>query len=272
MEPITGVFRSAKTATETAAALHRVGFPHSRINLLLPGTPEKQIHDVPTSEMEQPGAVGAAFGGVLGGALGMVAGYGLGVGVTALIPGVGPVIAVGIAAAALLGAGGAVGGAIAGAAKDHRNTQGLPADELFFYEDALRQGKSVVIVFAADAQEEERARYVMSNGRAESLDAAREAWWIGLRDAEREHYQALGENFEADQEAYRTGFEAALHPDLRWKSAVQAMDLLAERYPDLWENQAFRHGFERGQAYWSKRNPEAATSGSTAVPSSTISS
>jgi hypothetical protein len=200
----------------------------------------------------------------------MVTGYGLGVGVTALIPGVGPVVAVGIAAAALLGAGGAVGGAIAGSAKDHRNTQGLPADEVFFYEDALRQGKSVVIVFAVDAQEAERARYVMSNSRAESLDAAREAWWIGLRDAERQHYHAFGENFEEDQDAYRTGFEAALQPDLRWKSSVQAMDVLAERFPDLWKTVAFRHGFERGQNYWSRRHPEASASGSSPVPSSTI--
>ena len=170
-------------------------------------------------------------------------------------------IAVGIGAAALLGAGGAVSGAIAGASRDHRNTQGLPADEVFFYEDALRQGRSVVIVFAADSKEAERARYVMSNGRAESLDAAREAWWIGLRDAEREEYQALGEDFEADQDAYRAGFEAALQPDLRWKSSVQAMDLLAERFPDTWNTGPFRRGFERGQNYWSRRHPESSATG-----------
>jgi hypothetical protein len=177
---------------------------------------------------------------------------------------------VGIAAGALLGAGGAVSGAIAGASRDHRNTEGFPADEVFFYEDALRQGRSVLVAFAVDQQEAERARYVMSRGRAESLDAAREAWWIGLRDAERGHYQALGRNFEKDQATYRTGFEAALQPDLRWRSSVQAMDYVAERFPHLWNTEPFRRGFERGQVYWSKRHPESSAMGSSAVPSSTM--
>ncbi len=59
---------------------------------------------------------------------------------TVLIPGVGPVLAVGLAAAAILGIGGAVGGAAAGAALEKDSTTGLPADELFVYKDALRQG------------------------------------------------------------------------------------------------------------------------------------
>jgi hypothetical protein len=266
MEPITGVFRSSRAASETAASLQQCGIPQDRINLMLPGASEQDVHDVPTSDMEQPGAVGAAFGGVLGGTLGMVTGYGLGVGFTALIPGVGPVVAVGIAAAALLGATGAVGGAIAGASRDRENTEGLPADEVFFYEDALRQGRSVVIAIADNEEQAERGREVLARAGAESLDAAREAWWIGLRDAEREHYLALGRNFEADQAAYRTGFEAALHPDVRWKSSVQAMDFLAAKYPDLWNTDAFRTGFERGQAYWSKRHPEGAAVPFTPVP------
>src|SRR6185436_16836282 len=109
MKPVTGVFRSRQTASEAAAALEAAGISRDQINLLLPGASEEQVHSVPTSDMEQPGAVGAAFGGVLGGAVGMVTGFGLGVGLTAMIPGVGPVVAAGIAAAALLGAGGAVG-------------------------------------------------------------------------------------------------------------------------------------------------------------------
>jgi hypothetical protein len=206
--------------------------------------------------MEQPGAVGGAFGGVLGGALGMVAGFELGVGVTALLPGVGPVVGVGIAAAALLGAGGAIGGAILGSSGDQQHTQGLPADELFFYEDALRQGRSLVIVMTADGDEAERARKVLAENSAESLDAARDAWWVGLRDAEEQHYSALGRNFEHDQKVYRAGFEAALQRDLRGKTSVQAMDYLAERYPLIWNTEPFRRGFERGQIYWANAQSE----------------
>src|SRR5262249_10243006 len=161
MEPVTGVFRSNEDARAAIAALDRAGFARDRMNLLLPGTAGRKVRSMPTSDMEQPGAVGAAFGGVLGGALGMVAGFELGVGVTAMLPGVGPVVGVGIAAAALLGAGGAIGGAILGSESDQQNTQGLPADEVFFYEDALRQGRSLVIALTADGDEAERARRVL---------------------------------------------------------------------------------------------------------------
>src|SRR5690242_3809342 len=184
MEPVTGVFREYEKARAAVAALGNAGFSGDRVNLLSPGSNEHL--PVPKSEMEQPGAVGAAFGGVLGGALGMVAGFELGVGFTALLPGVGPVVGVGVAAAALLGAGGAIGGALIGSAGDEQNTQGLPADEIFFYEDALKQGKSLVIVLTADGDEAERARKVLAGNGAESLDGARESWWVGLVDAEKE--------------------------------------------------------------------------------------
>ena len=42
------------------------------------------------------------------------------------------------------------------------------------------------------------------------VDAAREEWWVGLRSAEKEHYRALGGNFENAELDYRRGFEAAL--------------------------------------------------------------
>ena len=75
------------------------------------------------------------------------------------------------------------------------------------------------------------------------------AGWIGLRDAEAEHYRALGENFEKSEEQYRTGFEAALRRDLRGKSFVKGMDYLKSGYPDMWQSPSFRHGFNRGQVY-----------------------
>ena len=76
---------------------------------------------------------------------------------TILIPGVGPVLAVGIAAAAILGVGGAVGGAAAGAALEKDSTMGLPADELFVYKDALKQGRSVILVEAQNDDEAAKA-------------------------------------------------------------------------------------------------------------------
>ena len=46
---------------------------------------------------------------------------------------------------------------------------------------------------------------------AESIDAARESWWLSLRDAEEAHYQTTGGNFQTDEANYRRGFEAALN-------------------------------------------------------------
>jgi len=206
------------------------------------------VHSVPVSETEQPG-VGKAIGGAVGAALGMAGGFELGVGITALVPGVGPVLAAGLAGMALLGAGGAVTGAALGSKADQDTTEGLPADEIFFYEDALRQGRTVVIVMANGATEAHRAQEILAEAGAESLDAARNAWWIGLRNAESEHYRALGYNFETDHEIYRRGFEAALRRATRGKSYSDAAAYLKSEYSDLWEKEPFRAGYARGRQY-----------------------
>src|SRR5436853_3042873 len=100
---------------------------------------------------------------------------------TLVVAGVGPVLAAGVAAAALLGAGGAVGGTVVGGTLEEESTTGLPADEFFVYKDALRQGRSVLFVQARDHNEAARARQTLEKAAAESVDAAREEWWIGLR-------------------------------------------------------------------------------------------
>ena len=259
METVAGVFRSVEAARRGTAQVRRVGIPAERVNLLLPGVSEEEIHRIPTSQTEQPG-MGGAIGGVVGAALGMAAGFDLGVGATALIPGVGPVLAVGIVGAALLGVGGGVSGAALGGAAERVSTPGIPADEVFFYEDALRQGRSLVIVLANEADERNRVRTALAKEGAESIDAAREAWWIGLRDAEKEHYEALGENFAAGQDDYRKGFEAGLRRECRGRSVDEARDCLQAASPNEWKSKAFRAGFERGMAYREKAESEGARS------------
>jgi hypothetical protein len=248
MQAVAGVFRTREDAAHGFRELRRAGFSPDDINLLSPGSPADAAEAIPVSETEQPG-VGKAIGGVVGAALGMAGGFELGVGVTALVPGVGPVLAAGLAGMALLGIGGAAAGAKAGEAAERKSTPGLPADEVFFYEDAVRQGRTVIIVMANGATEGRRAQEILAEAGAEALDAARRAWWIGLRDAESEHYQALGYNFEADHETYRAGFEAALRRDLRGRSYSSASSLLKNDYPAIWEHEAFRAGYARGQEY-----------------------
>jgi hypothetical protein len=232
---VTGVFRSRGRAENAAVELRQMGL--RSVNLLIPGDTAAQVSAVPTSETEQPG-MGKAVGGVLGGALGMAAGMELGAAAaTILIPGVGPVLAVGLAAAAILGVGGAVGGAAAGAALEKDSTAGLPADELFVYKDALKQGRSVIFVEARDEDEAAQANNALAIAGAESIDAARDEWWIGLRSAEKEHYHSLGGDFEDAERDYRQGFEAALR---NGSSAASADGAASE---------AYRHGYERGIAY-----------------------
>jgi len=248
METVAGVFRDSESARRAAGDLGRAGFPRDQVNLLLPGATEQEVHSISTSETEQPG-VGGAIGGVVGGAIGLAGGFELGVAATALIPGVGPVLAFGVAAAALLGAGGVTAGAMLGGKADAQSTEGVPSDEVFFYEDALRQGRSLVVMLAKSSAEATSARRLLEAAGAESVDAARENWWLGLRDVEQEHYRALGHNFELDQDAYRAGFESALHIECRGKSLEQAADCCQRRYPDTWDSEAFRRGFERGREY-----------------------
>ena len=255
MRAVAGVFHNRETADRGYAELRRAGFSPDDINYLAPGASEEQIHATPVSTTEQPG-MGKALGGVVGGALGAAGGFPLGVGLTALVPGVGPVLAAGLAGMALLGAGGAMAGAKAGAAAEEESTVGLPADEIFFYEDALRNGRTVLIVMANGATEAHRAQEILGEAGAESIDAARDAWWIGLRDAEAEHYQALGYDFQVEQErGYRYGFEAALRRQTRGKSHADAAEYLKREFPDYWDSEWFRAGFARGRQYQEQRAP-----------------
>jgi hypothetical protein len=232
MTTVAGVFRTRERAQCAARDLSESGLQN--INLIAPDSKEKADAESVIAS-EQPG-MGAALGGVLGGALGIAGGLELGTAATSLLlPGVGPVLAIGAGVAALFAAAGVAGGAAAGAALEQASTPGLPADELFVYKDALRQGRSVLFVHAEDSAQADIARKILKGDGAESTDAAREEWWIGLRSAEKEHYIAQGRDFETDEKAYRCGFEAA----------VCAPDTTAP--PD--ESEAYRCGFERGKEY-----------------------
>ena len=250
METVAGIFHSRADAGRAAANLRAAGVDKDRINLFMPGTSEEELEaTVPTTETEQPG-MGKALGGAVGGALGVAGGMEIGATVASLfVPGVGPVIAAGLLGAALLGAGGAATGMAAGGALESDIAAGLPHDELYIYEDALRKGHSVIIAFAEDGAQADAARSVLARAGAESIDAARESWWLGLRGAEQEKYVEHGRDFSKDEPLYRLGFEAALHPRTRGKSYQEAADHLRERHGDVCSEDIFRRGYDRGQAY-----------------------
>src|SRR5918911_2267577 len=145
MKTVAGIFNTRGDAERAVERLRALGLAEENISLLTPGTtPEELDEQVPTTETEQPG-MGKALGGTVGAAIGVAGGLQLGSALASLlVPGVGPVLAFGVIGAALLGAGGAAAGVAAGDAMEENIAVGLPHDELFVYEDALRQGRTVV--------------------------------------------------------------------------------------------------------------------------------
>lgn len=242
MAAVVGVFKARADAEHAVAELKEIGVPKDRINLLTPEAGERELAAVPQSQGEQPGMVktlGALTGGALGAGIGeMVA--------TMILPGAGLVIALGLAGGALLGA---IGGEEIGRAAENTIFASLPEEELFVYEDALRRGRSVVIATLSEDGLAEAVRGAFDHNGAESVDRARQMWWIGLRDVEKEHYEAKGRSFDEDEDYVRAGFEAALLPGNRDKSYDQARESLRGRYPQMYDREPFQHGYERGQAY-----------------------
>jgi hypothetical protein len=187
------------------------------------------------------------MGTLVGGGVGVAGGFSLGAAAASfMLPGVGPVLALGSLGAAVLGLAGAFGGHAAGESLDRAVLEGLPKDELFLYEDALRQGRCVVLCLVQSELEADQVRHILAREGAESIDAARHRWWLGLRDLIREHYHPPGPEADAHEDPFRRGFEAALNPDFRGKQWDQVVYLLAERYHD-WSDDRFRKGFEGGQ-------------------------
>ena len=253
MEPVVGIFKSRDDAESGIQKLFALGIPNTRIGLLTPGTPERKVESsVRVTDAEPPG-IGKALGATVGGAMGVAGGATMGAAVASLlVPGVGPVIAGGLIGAALLGAGGTAAGLAAGEVAEEKLSEGLPHDELFVYEDALRHGRSVVIAYVEDSNAAERARNALAEAGAEGVDTARESWWLGLRDAEADHLQSKGGDFERDEANYRLGFETALHPQSRGRAFTERREQLAKSCGEAAASEAFRHGYDRGQTYQQK--------------------
>ena len=242
MQTVAGTFPTRADAERGAAQLEALGIARNYITLLSPGTEPRRV---PTDEGERPGT-GAAIGAVVGAGTGAAVGFPLGAAITLVIPGVGPIIASGIIGALLFGA----GGAAIGATLEESLVAGVPRDDLFVYEDALRRGRSVVVALVEDTTAVERVRNSLEAAGAESVDAAREQWWVGLRSAEEERYAGGRAAFDRDEVIFRRGFEAAQAPDLRGRAWEDALPELRARHADVYDAPAFRHGWERGQDYY----------------------
>jgi hypothetical protein len=154
MERVAAAFGSIEHARTAIESLRRAGFDPGQLNVLTPGST--------VSEAGQTGPE-TTLGATVGAALGAIGGFEIGAlgaaAVSAVVPGVGSVVAIGIAAAAILGVGGGIEGARLA------SSAGAPA-----YTDALRQGRSVVIVMANGKAEAGRARELLVEASPEQME------------------------------------------------------------------------------------------------------
>jgi len=258
MEAVSGVFKTRNSAQDAVEEVRKTGVAADKITLLTPGTADqidKEMQSVPVDTAEQPG-IGKGLGALAGGGVGITGGALL----VALVPGVGPITALGMLGAAILGAAGAAIGATVGNKLETSTTTGLPEDEIFVYEDALRQGRSVVIVMAESGESASLVRAQLKMHGAEAVDAAREQWWLGLRNSEEGHYTKSGKNFAEDEKYYRLGFEAALHAKRRCVEFDQvsgemnaALEDAQQQHPGVQLEEAFTRGYQRGRDYYQQR-------------------
>jgi len=252
MEIVTGVFESRADAETAVDQLRKLGVPAERIGLITRGNETDQPRaGVPITDTEEPG-MGRAMGAAVGGAVGAAGGATLGLAVATLaVPGIGPVLAFGMVGAALMGIVGAAAGSAVGDQVEEELGEGVPHEDVYLYEDALRHGHSIVIAQVSDDQQD-RAEDIIDEAGAEDIETLRERWWAELRDNERAYYHKDGRDFDRDEATYRNGFQASLHPRRRGKIYRDVEDELRTSYTETQLDTGFREGYERGLAYQSK--------------------
>lgn len=170
MEAVAATFVDVGEACKAVEELRARGLDQGRTTVLFPGTGPLETR-VEADDTEAPG-MGGVVGGVVGGAVGLAT-------ASMLVAGVGPILVAGAVAGGLAGA---VGGGVAGRQLERKLSLGLTHDELEVYADALRSGRTVVIAGGDTGGEADAVRDVLRDAGAESIDAARKDWLLGLRD------------------------------------------------------------------------------------------
>jgi hypothetical protein len=250
MQAVTGVFKSQDQADNAVKQLRSLGIADKRIGIVRPGTtPERLEAGVPVTDTEEPG-MGRAMGAAVGGAMGAAGGATAGLAVASLvIPGIGPLLAFGMVGAALLGSVGAAAGSAVGDQVEEELGEGIPHEDVYLYEDALRHGHTVLIAYADEGEQADNAEEAMRDAGAEDLDELRENWWQELRDDERGKYTG---DFDQDEESYRRGYTAALHPRRTGRAYSDVEDELRTQYANTVLDRPFQSGYERGLGHRSR--------------------
>jgi hypothetical protein len=237
MVGVVGIFDRREAAEKAANDLRSLEADNSTVHLLRPGATPEELNAVPTAGSEGPG-MGRTIAAFLGGVLGIALGLALGA-----IGG----LPLGLVTAAILGTVGILAGNVLGKRWTAPVFDGVPKDELLFYEDALRHGRSVVICLTDKDFEAQEARGILEREGAESIDQAHQNWTLGLEDDSKEaRFKTPPKHVNCDRDSFQQGLEAARDPEFHGKPWDQVAYLLAERYP-CWTEDNFRNGFDAGQ-------------------------
>ena len=164
---------------------------------------------------------------------------------TLAIPGVGPVIALESWAPRCSALSEQPRRAAVGDTVEEQLGEGIPHEDVFLYEDALRHGRSILIAHVDDDRADQ-AREIVEDSGASDIETLREQWWAELRDDE--GYYHTGDRDDRDEATYRRGFQAALHPQRRGEVYTDVADSLRSEYGTELDT-SFREGYERGLAY-----------------------
>ena len=158
MQAVTGVFRSQDQAENAVKQLKSLGIPDNRIGIVRPGSQSERLESgVPVTDTEDPG-MGRAMGAAVGGAMGAAGGATAGLAVASLmVPGIGPLLAFGMVGAALLGTVGAAAGSAVGDNVEEQLGEGIPHEDVYLYEDALRHGHTVLIAYTEEGDQADNA-------------------------------------------------------------------------------------------------------------------
>jgi hypothetical protein len=184
MQSVVGIFRSCALAESAVRGLVNHGIAPTSIVFLSTECPgelsreavEQKLDEMPTTDAERDG-MGKGVGALLGGAVGASAGLAGGAAVASmLVPGVGTIFAAGLGAAALLGLGGAAAGAKAGDVTEHALDIGVAKDDVAFYHELLKRGRSLVIATVEDEGSAKSAKLVYEQNQGEDIAAVRKEW------------------------------------------------------------------------------------------------
>jgi len=246
MRTLIGIFRSPATVGAVITQLRSIGLSDDHLLLLT----SKSISGLRAGRLPVPhphGSCGITAGHVIGAISGFAGGTLAGAVATLLMAEGGLFVTMGaIALASLAGVG---VGAAAGDAVQKTFTPPLSYEDLLVYEDTLRHGGDVLIVFPNNAAKAETVRQIFAELGVEGVEDARGHWWHRLREDKAAALGMLHEGVTATEVEYIRGFDAALDPHMRELSCAEAIAFLHEQERAVYQEEAFRRGYERGQMY-----------------------